>query len=58
MLPEEYDRIEAIVLFLAVLEMIKQQYANVHQEELFSDIQILATEKTFTDQKITLALDT
>lgn len=58
MLPKEYDRIEAIVLFLAVLEMIKQQYANVHQEELFSDIQILATEKTFTDQKITLALDT
>jgi|LSQX01.2.fsa_nt_gb segregation and condensation protein A len=57
LLPKEHDRIEAIVLFLAVLELIKQQYVDAMQEELFSDIQITATDKTHTDQEITLALD-
>jgi segregation and condensation protein A len=57
MLPKAYDRVEAIVLFLAVLELIKQQYVNAHQAELFSDINLTATEKTFADDEITLALD-
>lgn len=58
MLPKEYDRIEAIVLFLAVLELIKQQYVSAQQAGLFSDIQISAMEKTFQDDEIKLALDT
>lgn len=52
-----HDRIDAIVLFLAVLELVKQQYASAQQEGLFSDINILATEKTFIDEDIKLALD-
>lgn len=57
LLPKDHDRVEAIVLFLAVLELIKQHYVDAVQEGLFADIQISATEKTFTDQEITLALD-
>ena len=57
MLPGKYDRIDAIVLFLAVLELIKQQYVNAEQHGLFSDIQITATEKTFENDEISLALD-
>jgi segregation and condensation protein A len=57
MLPGKYDRIDAIVLFLAVLELIKQQYVNAEQHGLFSDIQITATEKTFENEEISLALD-
>ena len=58
LLPKEYDRVEAIVLFLAVLELIKQHYVDAIQDGLFADIQITAMDKTFTDQEITLALDT
>lgn len=57
MLSSGYDRIEAIVLFLAILELIKQQYARAEQTSLFSDISISATEKAFTDEEIQLALD-
>jgi len=57
LLPKEYDRVEAIVLFLAVLELIKQRYVNALQDGLFADIQISATDKTYTEQEITLALD-
>ncbi|MBW6475427.1 MAG: segregation/condensation protein A [Anaerolineaceae bacterium] len=57
MLPKEYDRVEAIVLFLAVLELIKQHYVDAMQEGLFSDIQISATDKTHSDNEITLALE-
>lgn len=56
-LPENYDKTDAIVLFLAVLEMVKQQYATAQQEHLFSDIKIFAAEKTFLDEEIELALD-
>jgi len=51
------DRIEAIVLFLAVLELIKQQYVNVEQQSLFADINLTSTERAFIDDEITLALD-
>jgi segregation and condensation protein A len=57
LLPKENDRIDAIVLFLAVLELIKQQYVDAIQKGLFSDIQISATDKAYKDHEITLALD-
>ena len=57
LLTKDYDRIEAIVLFLAVLELIKQKYVHAAQEALFSDIQISATEKSFNDDEIFLALE-
>lgn len=57
MLPGNHDRIDAIVLFLAVLELIKQQYVNAEQYGLFTDISITATDKTFENDEILLALD-
>lgn len=57
MLPKGYDRIEAIVLFLAILELIKQQYATATQDSLFMDISIAPTDKVFLDDEIALALD-
>ena len=57
MLKKDAGRIEAIVLFLAILEMIKQDYALADQEGLFSDINITATEKTFQNGEFQLALD-
>lgn len=57
LLPKGHDRIEAIVLFLAVLELVKQQYATATQGSLFADIQLAPTEKTFLNDEIALALD-
>ena len=57
MLSKGSDRIDAIVLFLAILELIKQQYVVAHQENLFTDIDLSATEKSFIDEEIVLALD-
>jgi segregation and condensation protein A len=57
MLPKRYNRIEAVVLFLAILELVKQNYVIAEQKGLFSDIDISATELTFTNGEIELALD-
>ncbi len=57
MLSDSFDRIEAIVLFLAVLELIKQQYVLAQQDGLFSDINLSTAEKKLIDDDITLALD-
>jgi segregation and condensation protein A len=57
MLPAQYDRIEAIVLFLAILEMVKQRYAVAEQSGLFSDIDISPTDKNFDEDEIVLALE-
>jgi segregation and condensation protein A len=57
MLSKDSDRIDAIVLFLAILELIKQQYVIAYQENLFTDIDLSATEKTYVDEEIVLALD-
>jgi segregation and condensation protein A len=57
LLPKGYNRLDAIVLFLAILELVKQQYVIAEQEGLFSDIGISATEQTYIDKEIKLALD-
>lgn len=57
LLPEQHTRIEAIILFLAILELIKQKYVSAEQDNLFADINISATEKTFQDSEINLALE-
>lgn len=56
-LPENHTRVEAIILFLAILELIKQNYAIADQSSLFSDINISATDKTYTEEEIKLALE-
>ena len=57
MLPEQYDRVEAIVLFLAILEMVKQRYAMAEQTELFADINVSPADRTFDNDEIVLALE-
>jgi segregation and condensation protein A len=57
LLSKDHDRIEAIVLFLAILELIKQQYAQAEQPSLFSDIRITATERTYLNEEIELAME-
>jgi len=57
LLPKKYDRVEAIVLFLAILEMVKQRYAVAEQNGLFADIDISPTDKTFNEDEIVLALE-
>jgi len=57
LLPEHHTRIEAIILFLAILELIKQKYVSAEQDRLFSDINISATDKTFQDSEVKLALE-
>jgi len=57
LLKKDADKIEAIVLFLAILELIKQNYALAQQEILFGDINIKATQKTFQEEDLQLALD-
>ncbi len=59
LLRSDADKIEVIVLFLAILEMIKQNYAYAEQESLFADINIKPTKKTFQEEEkeLQLALD-
>jgi len=57
LLNKNADKIDAIVLFLAILEMIKQNYALAEQPGLFADINIKATDRTFQDEELRLALD-
>ena len=57
LLSAKYDRIEAIVLFLAILEMVKQRYAVAEQNGLFADIDISPTDKSFDEDEIILALE-
>lgn len=56
-LSENHSRIEAIILFLAILELIKQDYAIAEQSSLFADINISATDRTYNNEDIKLALD-
>ena len=57
LLNKDADKIDAIVLFLAILEMIKQNYAFAEQLSLFADISIKATDKTYQEEELQLALD-
>lgn len=57
LLPKDYDRIDAIILFLAILELVKQQYATAEQNGLFADIELSGLDKIFQNEEITLALE-
>jgi chromatin segregation and condensation protein Rec8/ScpA/Scc1 (kleisin family) len=57
LLTENFDRIEAIVLFLSILELIKQNYATVNQSAIFGDIRISPTERTFQEEEFNFVLD-
>jgi len=57
LLLEKNNRIEAIVLFLSILELIKQNFAYVKQTSIFGDIRISPTEKIFEDTEFNLVMD-
>ncbi|MFH1447044.1 MAG: segregation/condensation protein A [Chloroflexota bacterium] len=56
-LNKKHSRIDTIVVFLALLELIKQDYAVTHQTSLFSDIEIIATEKIEQSDEFDLTLE-
>jgi segregation and condensation protein A len=44
-LTHQVSRLEVVISFLAVLELYKQQVVNLHQNGLFNDIEIEATDR-------------
>ncbi len=46
-------RVEAVVTFLAMLELIKRSAIRVNQDEIFSDIEIFTAGTEFDDNEIT-----
>jgi len=57
MLVEARSRLEIVVSFLAVLELVKRQQVVVHQAELFGDIEVLPGEAWRPDQEADFELD-
>lgn len=54
MLEEDYSKLNIIVVFLAILELVKQNYAVTNQNGLFSNIEVFPTERIF--QEVTFEL--
>jgi segregation and condensation protein A len=52
LLSTDHSRLEIVVTFLAVLELIKRHLIEVSQEGLFGDIAIQVSESWQTDQEI------
>lgn len=57
MLAEARSRLEIVVSFLAVLELVKRQQVVVQQTELFGEIEVLPGEAWRPDQEPDLELD-
>ena len=57
MLARAGSRLEIVVSFLAVLELVKRQQVVVQQAELFGDIEVLPGEAWHPDQEPELELD-
>lgn len=51
------SRIDTIVVFLAILELVKQHYIEINQESLFSEIQIKADLESFKEDQLELVLE-
>ena len=52
LLGTEYNKVDFVVLFLAVLELVKRYYLSATQEGLFADIQLEITENWTDSQEI------
>lgn len=55
-LGESHDRIQAIVVFLAILELIKQHLISTEQETTFGDITLTPEEALFDTDETELAI--
>ena len=51
------SRLEVVVSFLAVLELIKQRQVRAHQERLFGEIEIVPGDEWRPDQEVELELE-
>jgi len=56
---EDADRLQIIVVFLAILELVKQDMIDTDQLTLFGDINLKPREKLFatTDEELTISED-
>ena len=54
---EDSSRIDTIIVFLAILELVKQHYIEIKQEALFSEIQIKADLESFGEDQMDLVLE-
>ena len=57
LLGELPSRIDTIIVFLAVLELVKQHYIEIRQDSLFSEIQIKADLECFEEDQLDLVLE-
>lgn len=55
MLAQSRERMEVVVTFLALLELMKLGKLEVRQEDTFAEIEVCATEKTDTDEALDLS---
>lgn len=51
------SRIDTIVVFLAILELVKQHYIEIKQDSLFSEIQIQADLASFEKDQLELVIE-
>ena len=57
LLGESPSRIDTIVVFLAILELVKQHYIDIKQDGLFSEIQIQANPESFEVDQLDLVIE-
>ncbi len=57
MLGENPTRMEVVVTFLALLELVKRYRVSAQQDRLFSDIQIEKLEEWGTDEDLEIEFD-
>jgi len=57
LLGELPSRMDTIIVFLAVLELVKQHYIKIKQDSLFSEIQIEADLESITEDQLELVLE-
>lgn len=57
LLGELPSRIDTIVVFLAILELVKQHYIVIKQDSLFSEIQIESDLESFAEDQLELILE-
>ena len=57
MLGDKPTRLEVVVTFLALLELVKRYRVSASQDKLFSDIQITRLEEWGTDEDLEIEFE-
>jgi len=53
----DHSRLNAIIVFLAILELVKQDLIKTEQSNIFADIKIFAKEKLLTMQEAEFTIE-